>query len=160
MANAPPFWRTKTLPEMSRAEWESLCDGCGRCCVVKLEDIDTGRYFFTDVACRLFDPKTCRCSDYAHRFRKVKDCVKLTPQTAKSLGWLPTTCAYRTLAEGRPLAWWHPLVSGDSATVHEAGISMRRRTVSESKVKDEDLEDHIIGLPKALPQKRRKSPVK
>ena len=160
MANAPPFWRTKSLEEMSKPEWESLCDGCGRCCLVKLEDTDTGRFLFTDVACRLFDPVSCRCGDYARRFRRVKDCVKLTPQTAKTLGWLPGTCAYRLLAEGKPLAWWHPLVSGDSRTVHEAGISMRRRTVSEAVVKDKDLEDHIVALPKASPQKRRKSPVK
>ena len=160
MANAPPFWRTKRLDEMSAAEWESLCDGCGRCCLVKLEDADTGRYLFTDVACRLFDSASCRCADYARRFRRVKDCVKLTPQTAKSLGWLPGTCAYRLLAEGKPLAWWHPLVSGSAETVHEAGISMRGQTVPETAVKDKDLEDHIIALAAALPQKRRKSPMK
>src|SRR5579864_6904432 len=107
-----PFWRTKTLDEMSHAEWESLCDGCGRCCLVKLEDEDTGDIHFTDIGCKLLHTESCRCADYSRRRRRVPDCVKLTPEGARTLSWLPSTCAYRVLAEGRDLAWWHPLLSG------------------------------------------------
>ena len=161
MANDAPFWRTKALSAMSAAEWESLCDGCGRCCLVKLEDADTGEFHFTDVACRLFDSAKCQCSDYARRFRRVKDCIKLTPENAATLGWLPGSCAYRRLAEGKDLNWWHPLVSGDPNTVDEAGISVRGISVSEKTVKDAELEDHIIRLRKVgLPQKRHKLPGK
>ena len=122
-----PFWRVKTLEDMSRREWESLCDGCARCCLVKLEDEDTEEIHNTDVGCTLLDAGTCRCRDYAHRQRQVADCVRLTPEAVRSLPWLPPTCAYRLVAEGRDLAWWHPLVSGDPNTVHEAGISVRGR---------------------------------
>src|SRR3954465_8352962 len=109
-----PFWRMKTLEEMSNAEWESLCDGCGRCCLNKIEDIDSGDIAWTDVACRLLDGESCRCSDYAKRQRKVPDCVRLTPESVRTLRWLPPSCAYRLVAEGRELYWWHPLVSGDA----------------------------------------------
>ena len=108
-----------------KSEWESLCDGCGRCCLNKLIDEDTNRTVFTDVGCRLLDGDTCRCTDYAHRQAKVKDCVRLTPRNVRRLTWLPPTCGYRLVAEGRDLYWWHPLVSGDPDTVHEAGISVR-----------------------------------
>jgi uncharacterized protein len=122
-----PFWHAKTLEAMSPAEWESLCDGCGRCCLVKLEDEDTGAIHYTDVGCSLLDAAACRCRDYDNRQGKVPDCVRLTPDAVRTLAWLPPTCAYRLLAEGRDLYWWHPLVSGDPDTVHAAGISVRDR---------------------------------
>ena len=122
-----PFWETKSLEEMSPAEWESLCDGCARCCLVKLEDEDSGEIGYTDVGCTLLDAGRCRCREYEHRQAKVADCVRLTPEAVRTLRWLPPTCAYRLLAEGRGLYWWHPLVSGDPATVHAAGISVRDR---------------------------------
>jgi uncharacterized cysteine cluster protein YcgN (CxxCxxCC family) len=132
------FWQRKRLDQMSSTEWEALCDGCGRCCVHKLEDEDTGEYFQTQVACRLLDPGTCLCSDYTNRHAHVPDCITLTPERIASFQWLPVTCAYRRLAEGRGLAWWHPLVSGDPATVHQAGISVRHRTISEDRLTDPD----------------------
>lgn len=140
-----PFWERKTLRQMSPAEWEALCDGCGRCCLHKLEDADTGELWFTDVACRLLDLGSCRCSDYEHRRRQVPDCVRLSPDTVDDLSWLPSTCAYRLLSEGNPLAWWHPLVSGDPDTVHQAGISVRGRVVTETRVKD--LQHRIVDWP-------------
>ncbi|HZP79653.1 MAG TPA: YcgN family cysteine cluster protein [Pseudolabrys sp.] len=152
-----PFWKRKALSEMTRAEWESLCDGCGRCCLNKLEEEGTGRTFFTDVACRLFDAKTCRCSDYSHRQSRVKDCVRLTPRNVGRIVWLPPTCAYKLLAEGRDLYWWHPLVSGDPETVHIAGVSVRGRGLkNEKNVADEDLEDHIVSWPGKVPKASRK----
>ena len=122
-----PFWQRKSLAQMSKAEWESLCDGCGRCCLVKLEDEDTAATYFTDVGCRLLDGQSCRCRDYPHRSEKVDDCVRLTPDNVGELGWLPPTCGYRLIADGRDLYWWHPLVSGDPDSVHAAGISVRGR---------------------------------
>jgi uncharacterized protein len=130
-----PFWKTKTLEDMTPAEWESLCDGCGKCCLAKLEDEDTGDIYFTSVGCRLFDAGSCRCTDYAHRLERVADCVRLTPQNVRTIPWLPSTCAYRLVVEGRDLQWWHPLVSGDNQTVHDAGISVRGRvTANESEL--------------------------
>lgn len=126
-----PFWETKTLEQMSPREWESLCDGCGLCCLVRFEDEDTGEVVPTRVHCKLFDPKTCTCSNYAERERHVPDCIKLTPGNVAQLGWMPRSCAYRRLAEGRGLADWHPLVSGDPETVHTAGVSIRGQTISE-----------------------------
>lgn len=140
-----PFWNTKTLEEMTTAEWESLCDGCGRCCLHKLEDIDTGLYFYTNVACRLLDGETCRCRNYPNRESLVKDCLVLSPDDHQHYNWLPATCAYRRLANGMDLEWWHPLVSGEPDTVHQARISVRSRTVSENTVRKEQLEDHIIS---------------
>jgi hypothetical protein len=153
MSTERPFWKVKTLAEMSRDEWESLCDGCGRCCLNKLEDEDTGRFHHTRAACRLLDLKTCRCSDYANRHQRVPDCVALTPASVPSLGWLPSTCAYRLLDEGKPLQWWHPLVSGSPSTVEEAGISVRGEAYSEEGLTVDDLVDHIWRLPK--PKRRR-----
>lgn len=112
VTEALPFWNTKTLEEMTTEEWESLCDGCGRCCLQKLEDIDTGLYFYTNVACRLLDDKTCRCKNYPERIALVKDCLVLSPTDRQHYDWLPVSCAYRRLAHGLDLEWWHPLVSG------------------------------------------------
>ncbi|MFA5633207.1 MAG: YcgN family cysteine cluster protein [Porticoccaceae bacterium] len=142
--NAPRFWETKTLADMTSDEWEALCDGCGRCCLVKLEDADDGEIYFTDVACQLLDHDSCRCKDYPHRQARVPDCVALSPQTVSRISWLPQTCAYRLLDEGRKLHAWHPLISGDPASVHRAGISVRGAVVCETKVKPEHLEDHVI----------------
>lgn len=137
-----PFWRKKPLAAMTKAEWESLCDGCGRCCTVKFEDEDTGHVDYTDVVCREFDTATCRCRNYARRKELVPDCIKLTVRMVGKLSWLPSTCAYRLIDEGKDLYWWHPLVSGDPETVHEAGISLRGRVVSEDEV--EDAEERIV----------------
>lgn len=136
-----PFWRNKTLDQMTRDEWESLCDGCGRCCLIRFEDEDTGEIIPTRIACRLLDTGTCACSNYRHRRRYVPDCIKLTPGKIEDLTWMPGSCAYRRLYEGRDLADWHPLVSGDPESVHRAGVSVRGLVVSETAL--EDVEDAI-----------------
>ncbi len=131
---------------MTPDEWESLCDRCGRCCLVKLEDEDTGEILKTDVACKLFDAERCACASYATRNRKVKDCIKLTPEAVRSIKWLPSSCAYRLVAEGKPLKSWHPLVSGSPDSVHAAGISVKGRIGgSEKTVKLRDYVDHIVS---------------
>jgi uncharacterized cysteine cluster protein YcgN (CxxCxxCC family) len=142
-----PFWRRKTLGEMSAGEWESLCDGCARCCLNKLEDWDTGEIHWTDIACGLLDADRCRCTKYAKRHVLMPDCVALTAASVPELGWLPPTCAYRLISEGRDLYWWHPLVSGDPATVHQAGISVRGRVISETGLGEADSEDLIVDWP-------------
>ncbi|THD44154.1 MAG: YcgN family cysteine cluster protein [Bradyrhizobium sp.] len=153
---AVPFWRAKTLEEMNRQEWESLCDGCARCCMVKLEDVDTAHIYFTDIGCKLLDGETCRCRDYRRRQSRVADCVKLTPETARSLSWLPVTCAYRLIAEGRDLQWWHPLVSGTPDTVRLAGVSVGGRVVaSEDDVPEDEWGDHIVKWPNRPARKAR-----
>jgi uncharacterized cysteine cluster protein YcgN (CxxCxxCC family) len=149
-----PFWRTKSLAEMTETEWESLCDGCGRCCLNKLEYEDTGEIVWTDVACRLLDEQSCRCKDYAHRHSRVPDCLALTAANVPQLSWLPPTCGYRLVAEGRDLYWWHPLVSGDPDSVHAAGISVRGRTVSEKLVPIDDFEQHVVAWPGRVPKRR------
>ena len=136
-----PFWRTKTLAQMSAEEWESLCDGCGRCCLVRFEDEETGEVIPTRVACRLLDVHTCACTNYPRRRRYVPDCIKLTPRKIDELSWMPHSCAYRRLHEGRDLADWHPLVSGDPSSVHRAGISVAGKVVSETAL--ENVEDAL-----------------
>ena len=142
-----PFWEALKWDELSHEQWESLCDGCGRCCLHKLEDEESGELFYTRVACRLLDLERCRCGDYAHRVERVPECLVLGPERPQLLAWLPESCAYRRLAEGRGLAPWHPLISGNPATVHEAGIGVRGYAVSEEDVDPEELEEWIIHLP-------------
>ncbi|MEY2882608.1 MAG: hypothetical protein RL490_332 [Pseudomonadota bacterium] len=137
-----PFWETVPLARMSRSQWESLCDGCGKCCVHKLEDEETGEVFPTNVACRLLDPRTALCKDYPNRKAHVPECVRLTPAKLDTIEWLPASCAYVRVHRGQGLADWHPLVSGDPQSVHRAGISVRGKTVSEDDVGD--LEQFII----------------
>jgi hypothetical protein len=127
MSQTPPFWKTKPLAALSPQEWESLCDGCGRCCLIKMEDEDSGEYYYTDVACRLFDSQTCQCRDYARRDEQVPDCVRLTPENVGALGWMPPSCAYRLIAEGKDLPVWHPLVSGTREALEASGASVRGR---------------------------------
>jgi uncharacterized cysteine cluster protein YcgN (CxxCxxCC family) len=139
------FWEKVPLDRMNAAEWEALCDGCGKCCLNKLEDADTGEVWFTRIACRLLDGDTCRCGQYENRRAFVPECVVLTPATLPDIAyWLPSTCAYKLLHDGQPLADWHPLVSGDPDSVHRAGISVRGWTVPEFEVPEEDWEDHIV----------------
>jgi len=141
----PKFWERFRLDELTHAEWEALCDGCGKCCLRKLEYEETGEVEYTNVACRLLDCDTCRCTDYAHRKERVPDCVIVTPRTLPDiLYWMPATCAYRLLAEGRPLADWHPLISGRPDSVREAGISLAGRMVPETQVDDEDLDFYTV----------------
>ena len=139
-----PFWQRKRLEEMTPGEWESLCDGCGLCCLNKLEDEDTGEVYHTDLACRYMDQDSCQCTVYSERLSRVPGCTVLTPDTLRDYHWLPLTCAYRTLAEGRPLAEWHPLRSGNPESVHKAGVSVRHKVVSEDQVPEDDWEEHII----------------
>lgn len=144
-AEPAPFWETKSLEEMTRAEWESLCDGCGQCCMVKIEEEDTGTIFLTRLSCRLLEIGSCRCSDYENRHDSEPDCIVISPENLGELTWLPGTCAYRRLSEGRGLAWWHPLVSGDPETVHQAGVSVRHLAKSEARVKPAAYVRYIIG---------------
>lgn len=155
-----PFWR-KPLEAMTRAEWESLCDGCGRCCLVKLEDEDTGDIHFTGIGCRLLEASSCRCGDYPNRKAKVPDCVKLTPKRVRDISWLPPTCAYRLVGEGKDLYWWHHLKSGSRETVHEAGVSVRGRVAgSEDDVPFDNVLDYIVEWPGRVPKKSLKPPKK
>ena len=146
----PRYWETVRLRDMTPREWEALCDGCGKCCLNKLEDADTGEVFLTRVVCRLLDGETCRCSNYEGRKRLVPECVVLTPRTiSKHAYWMPGTCAYRLLHEGTPLPDWHPLISGDPDSVQRAGVSASGITVPEWAVDEDDWEDYIIDEPGA-----------
>jgi len=152
-----PFWKSKRLEEMTDVEWESLCDGCARCCLVKLQDEDTGRILYTDVGCTLLDTKTCRCRDYPNRQAEVCDCVRLTPETVRSLSWLPMTCAYRLVGEGKDLPDWHPLVSGTRDSVHEARASVRGKVfASEDDLPPEHWQDRLVRWPNMWPKRARK----
>ena len=145
---APKFWERKKLDQMSREEWEALCDGCGKCCLNKLEDEDSGEVALTRVACRLLDDATCRCAQYDIRHQFVPDCIVLRPDNLDSHAyWMPQTCAYRLLWQGKPLPEWHPLISGTAESVHKAGVSMQHRMLSEFETPEEDWEDHIIEEP-------------
>lgn len=144
----PRFWERKALTEMSPEEWEALCDGCGKCCLNKLEDEDTAHVELTDIACRLFDDSVCRCAQYEIRHQFVPECIVLKPSNIDDHAyWMPRTCAYRLLWEGKPLFDWHPLISGTAQSVHDAGVSMQNRTVPEFEIDEDDWEDHIIEEP-------------
>lgn len=140
-----PFWKTLSLDQLSREQWESLCDGCGRCCLQKFQDPKTGKVTYTWVACYLLDTQACRCTGYLQRTTLVPDCLVLTPDKICRLRWLPRTCAYRRLSEGKELAAWHPLVSGDPDSVHRAGISVRDKAISEVHVHPQDVDFYAIG---------------
>ena len=143
MSSEPkPFWRKRSLAELSAEEWESLCDGCGKCCLYKLEDVDTREVYYTNVHCRLLDSDSGRCGDYAHRLARVPECLSITPELLADPYWLPTTCAYRLVAEGSDLPAWHPLVTGEPMSTARAGHSVCGRTVSEDEAGE--LENHLI----------------
>jgi uncharacterized protein len=153
--SAEPFWRTKSLEEMTLPEWESLCDGCGLCCLVKLEDDETSSVYYTDVGCTLLDAGTCRCRSYETRNAIVPDCLRLTPEAVRRTRWLPRTCAYRLVKEGRDLYPWHPLRSGSASSVHEAGASARGRVAGpEEEFSEEELMDRIVDWPDEAPAER------
>lgn len=137
------FWESKSLGEMDEAEWEALCDGCGRCCLYVLHNDETGDVFETDVACRLFDAKKRRCTDYGNRHARVPDCVRVTADNVGSLSWMPETCAYRRLANGQGLPNWHPLITGRRESVVEAGIAVSENLISENEVDGDALEKRI-----------------
>ena len=140
----PRFWETKSLDEMNREEWEALCDGCGRCCLLKIEDEDSGELYYTNVVCEFHDSERCRCTAYRQRSELVPDCIQVTPDVAREQKWLPDTCAYRLLAEGKALFDWHPLISGDPDSIHRAGISVRDKVVSEQYVHPDELPEHLV----------------
>ena len=142
------FWKNKPMSDMSRLEWEALCDGCGKCCLNKLEDEDTGEVALTRIACRLLDDQSCKCGQYPIRHQFIPDCIVLKPSNIdENAYWMPKTCAYRLLWSGQPLFDWHPLISGNPETVHTANISVRGMTLSEFDINEEDWEDHIIEEP-------------
>ncbi|MEX1235358.1 MAG: YcgN family cysteine cluster protein [Roseovarius sp.] len=144
----PRYWEDTPLTRMTRPEWEALCDGCGKCCMNKLEDEDTGEVVMTRVACRLFDDTSCQCAQYPIRHQFVPECIVLKPTNMDAnLYWMPETCAYKLLWQGKKLYDWHPLISGDPQSVHDAGVSMQSRTVPEFEIDEDDWEDHIIEEP-------------
>ncbi len=138
------FWKEKSLKEMTHEEWESLCDGCGKCCLQKLQDEETGQIYYTQLSCHLMDNDTARCTDYQNRLVRVPSCIKLTRERITEFEWLPFSCAYRRVYEGRGLADWHYLVCGDRNAVHRAGVSVAGRVIHNEGVLEEDWEEHII----------------
>jgi uncharacterized cysteine cluster protein YcgN (CxxCxxCC family) len=148
------FWEQKKLSELSASEWEALCDGCGKCCLNKLEDEDTGKVHYTDVACKLLDKKTCQCMNYLNRHAFVPDCITLSVRNIKKMDYMPKSCAYRLRSEGKSLPWWHHLVCGDRQMVHKAGMSAKGKVVSELEVpNDDDWEGHIVDWPNRVKPK-------
>jgi uncharacterized protein len=139
-----PFWQRKTLHQLDAEEWESLCDGCGKCCLHKLEDEEDGEIYYTDIACRLLNQDSCRCTDYPNRLQQVPECLSLKVGDIEAFHWLPDSCAYRLLAEGKPLPDWHHLVCGDPMVIHKAGLSVQGKVVSETLVDEDDYEEHVI----------------
>lgn len=149
-----PFWKEKELSELSTKEWESLCDGCGKCCCIRLEDEDTADIYITDVVCKLFDAQTCQCTDYKNRSSLVPDCVTLTPKNVHQLRWMPETCAYRLVAAGQDLPEYHHLISGDRNSIHEAGMSVQNAVICETVIEEDDLPRRLViwpGEPDVLP---------
>lgn len=146
IAQVSPFWLVKSLPEMSKEEWESLCDGCGKCCLQKLEDEDTGDLYYTDLACQYLSHQNCRCKSYESRQEKVESCISLSLSRLDEFAWLPSSCAYRLLLEGQPLPEWHPLITGDPDSVHTSGNSVRGKVVCETEVPEDEWEDHLIDF--------------
>jgi len=142
--NEDRFWENKNLEDLTRAEWEALCDGCARCCLYKLQDEETGEIFYTNVICKLLNQATCSCTAYLERSRLMPTCLTLTPELVHTLKWLPETCAYRALAEGKKLPWWHPLVSGNPGSVRKAGVSVGENAICETDVDMERLDDYLI----------------
>jgi len=138
------FWETKSFDKLNREEWEALCDGCGRCCLLKIEDKDNGDLFYTNVVCEFHDSEHCRCTAYQHRSSLVPDCIKVTPELARDEKWLPDTCAYRLLAERKSLFDWHPLITGDPDSIHQADLSVRDKVVSEKYVHPDELPEHLV----------------
>ena len=136
------FWKTKSLVDFSTEEWEALCDGCGKCCLHKIEYADTGEIEYTNVACTLLNDNSCKCKDYNNRHKKIPDCLVITAQKISTIKWLPDTCAYKLVWEGKDLYWWHYLKSGSHQSIHDAGVSVRGRTISEDE--DVDLHDHVV----------------
>lgn len=143
----PGFWQTKPLSALTRDEWEALCDGCARCCLYKIQDIDTDELLYTNVACRYLNPQTCQCTDYQNRSVIMPTCIPLNPQNIQEIQWMPNTCAYRLLAEGKPLRWWHPLISRTRDTIQQADISIKGHFIPELKADLDHLEDYVIEYP-------------
>lgn len=142
------FWDRKSLKKMNPKEWEALCDGCGKCCLNKLEDEDSGEVALTCIACRLLDDETCLCAQYDIRHQFVPECIVMTPQNIDEHAyWMPATCAYRLLWEGKPLYPWHPLISGNAQSVHDANVSVQDRTLSEFDIPEDEWENYIIEEP-------------
>ena len=143
MAIQPDFWKTTPLSDMSPDEWEALCDGCGKCCVIKLEDVDDGTIYYTDIGCKQLDTSSCRCKDYSNRKAIVPDCVILKPDSLDALPWMPTSCAYRLINEGQDLPRWHPLITGNAQSTHDAGQSVKDKIFTEGDIAEDDYPDHI-----------------